>query len=97
MPMSTAAWLVVVAVLLTVIGVLCLRIRHDRRNNFSPEQNILIKDLLEKELQRVRREKQDLLEDAARKGKTISTEGALRYAEELKGQYEASNRRETLE
>jgi hypothetical protein len=90
--MSNLAWSIIAAVLVAVIIILWLRIRRDRQNNFSPKQMVLVRELLQKEVSRVQRTQQDLIDKAASEGKTVSTDSALKYAEELKLRYEAEGR-----
>lgn len=87
-------WLAVVAVLVIIIAVLWLRLQRERRSNFSPDQYAMVKGLLDKELERVRGQQQTAIDQAAKDGKTVSWDGALKHVEELVARYKAEGRNE---
>jgi LPXTG-motif cell wall-anchored protein len=92
---SGAIWFVAVVVVLIVGLVLWFRRRRNNQD-FSPDQLHLITGVLEKEIQAVRKERKALIDEAAKQGKTISTERALRHVVELRSQYARENRHEDV-
>lgn len=87
-------WLLAIAFGIALAVVLWKQSR--RPPEFSPEQNLLIRDLLNKEVERVAQERQTLIDKAAAEGKTVSTEAVLKPLEQLRFQYQAANRPEDV-
>ena len=63
-------------------------------SEFTLEQLLLMQTLVAEEKDRIEKRKREIIDQGAREGKTISTERALRYAEELKANYMGPDREE---
>jgi hypothetical protein len=59
---------------------------------FTLDQLRLMQRLVEEEKERIEAQRQGIIDGGAKAGKTISTDRAVRYAEELRQRYLAENR-----
>ncbi len=75
-----------------VVGVVVWLVHQLRRGKI--EKAPRVRDRLLQELQEIERKRQGLIDDAAQRGVTISTDRALKPVEELKEAYRSSGREE---
>ena len=61
------------------------------KNPFSIDQLNLIRDLNEKEIERIRATKQQIINEGAKRGESISTDKILESLDELKSSYQGPN------
>jgi len=93
--------LITVALVILVVGLIVwLAVRQvslERRRNapeFTQDQRLLVRSLIQEKIDRLEKERQQIIDDSARRGVKISTDEILKQAEELRETYVKSGQEE---
>ena len=77
---------------LGIIGIIVFIVyKRSKKSEFTKEQVLQMKELVNKELGKIRERKQERIDDAVNRGESISTEKLLEILDELKTSYKGNN------